>query len=127
MASGAYVSAGGVWTNASSRTLKDRITPVSSSTAAETLAQLTPVTFVYKASPSETHVGFIAEDVPDLVASQDRRGLAAMDLVAVVTKVVQTQQQQLEDQQATIDDLRARLARLESLLTAKSDPAEVPR
>jgi ubiquinone biosynthesis protein len=31
--------------------------------------------------------GFIAEDVPALVATPDRRGLSAMDLVALLTKV----------------------------------------
>jgi hypothetical protein len=34
-------------------------------------------------------VGFIAEDVPELVATKDRKGLSPMDIVAVLTKVVQ--------------------------------------
>jgi hypothetical protein len=108
MGSGAFVSAGGVWTNASSRTLKDKIADLPVGTALEAFAQLTPVTFVYKASPTEGHVGFIAEDVPALVATPDRKSLAAMDIVALLTKVVQAQQ-------ATIADLTARLARLEAL------------
>jgi hypothetical protein len=137
LASGAYVSAGGVWTNASSRTLKDRIAPLSTAEAIQTVASLSPVTFVYKTAPGESHVGFIAEDVPELVATQDRRSLATMDVVAVVTKVVQDQQRQLQDQDQqlhdqkhqlqdqaqrlqeqdiTMADLRARLARLETLL-----------
>jgi hypothetical protein len=53
----------------------------------------------------------------DLVAAQDRKSLATMDIVAVLTKVAQGQQQQLDAQQATIADLQAHLARLESLLT----------
>jgi hypothetical protein len=55
MGSGAYVTVGGVWTNASSRSYKDEI----------------------------------AEDVPDLVATKDRKGVSAVDIVAVLTKVVQ--------------------------------------
>ena len=74
------------------------------------------MTFVYKTAPTEAHIGFIAEDVPDLVATQDRRSLATMDLLAVVTKVVQDQQRQLHEQDATVTDLRSRLARLEALL-----------
>ena len=37
-------------------------------------------------------MGFIAEDVPDLVATKDRKGLSPMDIVAVLTKVLQEQQ-----------------------------------
>ena len=122
-ANGAFLSAGGVWTNASSRSLKDRVEPLSAAVALETVSGLEPVTFVYKASSADPHVGFIAEDVPALVATPDRRGLAAMDIVAVVTKAVQVQQQQLlvqeqqiRDQDAIIAELRARVSRLEALL-----------
>ena len=107
MGSGAYVSAGGVWTNASSRELKDKIADLSASDAMSAFENLKPVTFVYKANAAEAHVGFIAEDVPALVAAPDRKSLAAMDVVAVLTKVVQ-------EQQAMIADLQARLARLEA-------------
>ena len=40
-----------------------------------------------------TDIGFIAEDVPELVATPDRKGLSAMDMVGVLTKAVQEQQQ----------------------------------
>ncbi len=58
---------------------------------------LEPVSFVYKSDSSkEERLGFIAEDVPDLVAMQDRKHLNAMDLTAVLTKVVQEQQKMLQ-------------------------------
>lgn len=103
---GAYVSAGGVWTNASSRELKKEIRPLRADQAMETLTRLDPVTFKYKVD-DEAHVGFIAEDVPDLVATGDRRGLSAMDIVAVLTKVVQQQQKELSDQHEEIKALKA--------------------
>jgi hypothetical protein len=118
MGSGAFVSAGGVWTNASSRTLKDQIANLPASQALQAFARLQPVTFSYKAEPNQTHVGFISEDVPDLVATADRKSLSPMDIVAVVTKVVQEQQATIAEQQAAISDLKARLARLEALLAA---------
>ena len=34
-------------------------------------------------------MGFIAEEVPDRVATKDRKGLSPMNIVAVSTKVVQ--------------------------------------
>ncbi|MGO8797190.1 MAG: tail fiber domain-containing protein [Candidatus Sulfotelmatobacter sp.] len=105
---GAYVTAGGVWTNASSREFKKDIRPLRTDQAMETLTRLDPVTFKYKVD-DEAHVGFIAEDVPDLVATGDRKGLSAMDIVAVLTKVVQQQQKELSDQHEEIDALKAQL------------------
>jgi len=103
--SGARLDAG-VWVDASSRKFKQDIRTLDSDAAEKAFAALEPVTFAYKSNPTDQHVGFIAEDVPDLVARPDRTGLAPMDIVGVLTKVVQ-------DQQKTIDALRARLDRLE--------------
>lgn len=104
MASGAHVTAGGVWTNNSSKKDKENIADLTAEEALRVLAALEPVRFNYKADSADEYIGFIAEDVPDLVASKDRQGLSAMDIVAVLTKVVQAQQEQ-------IDQLKARLTR----------------
>jgi hypothetical protein len=104
MASGAHVTAGGVWTNNSSKKDKENVADLTAEEALKVLAALEPVRFNYKADFADEYVGFIAEDVPDLVASKDRQGLSAMDIVAVLTKVVQAQQEQ-------IDELEAQLTR----------------
>jgi hypothetical protein len=52
--------------------------------------------------------------VPDLVATKDRKGLSAMDIVAVLTKVVQEQKETVEKQQAVINTLTEKLAQLEA-------------
>jgi hypothetical protein len=93
---------GGVWIDASSRAVKQDIHDLDRDAALDALRSLQPVTFAYKTNPADTHVGFIAEDVPELVATPDRTGLAPMDVVAVLTKVIQ-------EQQKTIDDMRSRL------------------
>jgi len=103
--SGARLDAGS-WINASSRAVKQDIHDLDGTAAVDAFKRLQPVTFAYKEKPAETRVGFIAEDVPSLVATADRKGLSAMDIVAVLTKVVQ-------EQQRTIDDLQARLQRVE--------------
>jgi endosialidase-like protein len=103
--SGARLDAGN-WINASSRAIKQDIQPLDGSAAMDTLKALEPVTFAYKANPGETNVGFIAEDVPALVATSDRKGLSAMDVTAVLTKVIQ-------EQQRTIENLEKRLEHLE--------------
>jgi len=104
--SGAHLTTGGVWTNASSRVFKSDIVDISANVALETVNALNPVTITYKSEPNETYAGFIAEDVPDIVASSDRKSLAAMDFVAVLTKMVQ-------EQQKTIIDLKYRVEQLE--------------
>jgi hypothetical protein len=106
MASGATCTAGGTWTNASSRSLKENIRNLTVDDARETLAQLAPVRFNYKADKDEECLGFIAEDVPTLVATKDRKGLSPMDVVAVLTKVVQEQQKTNDEQQKIIEELR---------------------
>ena len=75
----------------------------------DTLKELSPVKFNYKADSKETHVGFISEDVPALVATSDRKGMSPMDVVAVLTKVVQ-------EQQKTIAELSEKLKELERSL-----------
>jgi len=104
--SGAYCD-GGAWVNGSSRSFKENITDLTSEEALETLADLHPTSFNYKTDTEETYLGFIAEDVPDLVATNDRKGLVAMDIVAVLTKVVQTQQEQIRALEESIEALHA--------------------
>ncbi|KJU82524.1 conserved hypothetical protein, secreted [Candidatus Magnetobacterium bavaricum] len=105
MGSGAYVTTGGVWTNASSREYKKDIQSLTSEDAMLAFNKLEPVSFKYK-TEDEQHIGFIAEDVPDIVATKDRKGLSPMDVVALLTKVVQEQQKMAQEQQKTIVELK---------------------
>ncbi len=107
---GAYCN-GTSWVNASSREFKENIAELPEQEALNTLKSLKPVTFNYKEQKDETCVGFIAEDVPELVATKDRKGLGAMDVVAVLTRVVQQQQKQLEEQGKLIRQLQAQMDR----------------
>lgn len=102
---GAYCD-GGAWVNGSSRAYKENITDLTTEEALDTLADLQPTSFTYKTDSEETFLGFIAEDVPDLVATNDRKGLVAMDIVAVLTKVVQTQQEQIKVLEESLEALR---------------------
>jgi hypothetical protein len=87
----------GTLTQGSSITLKENIIELSSQEAMETLENLNPVKFRYKADTERAnHIGFIAEEVPELVATPDRKGLSPMDIVGVLTKAVQEQQKTIE-------------------------------
>lgn len=109
MGSGAYCSAAGVWTNASSKAYKEDIIPLALDKALKVLMGLNPVTFRSKRAPDERHVGFIAEEVPELVATKDRTGLSSMDIVAVLTKVVQQQQQEIQTLKQEVGKLKGNL------------------
>jgi hypothetical protein len=97
----------------SSRALKDNIVDLKSSEALDALKGLNPVRYKYKADQNEERIGFIAEDVPDLVAKNGRTGIDPMDIVAVLTKVVQEQQDSLKELQAKNERLEQRLLALE--------------
>jgi hypothetical protein len=63
-------------------------------------------------------VGFIAEDVPDLVSTKDRKGLSPMDIVAVLTKVVQELKAENEGLKVKNESLENRLLIIERKLTS---------
>lgn len=121
MSNGASLTAGGQWLNSSSIELKDNIDCLSPDEAAAALSKLNPVKYSYKADRTERHVGFIAEEVPDLVATKDRKSLSPMDIVAVLTKVVQEQSRTIETQDARIEALERQVQVL-----VKQRLAEVP-
>ena len=90
-----------------SREFKENINNLTTEDAIQTLEGLNPIKFNYKADErKETHLGFIAEEVPELVASHDRQGLSPMDIVAILTKVV-------KEQHNTISVLREKVETLE--------------
>jgi hypothetical protein len=84
-------------------------------------------------------VGFIAEDVPDLVARKDRKSLSPMDIVAVLTAVTKEQKEkvakemsekdsQIAEQKSEINALRDALAKQdERLLQLELSLAEIVR
>ena len=129
---GAYCD-GTTWVNASSREYKENIETLTSEDALGAFEKLEPVKFNYKADKEEKYLGFIAEDVPELVAMKDRKGLSPMDVVAVLTKVVQEQQKTIAEHKKTISEyhnaiseyqknlseLRQRVGKLESKGTAE--------
>ncbi|MDQ1351725.1 MAG: hypothetical protein QG657_2030 [Acidobacteriota bacterium] len=117
MYNGASCTTGGVWTDASSRALKENIENLSTGEAMETLTKLNPVKYNYKVDKTDKHVGFIAEDVPDLVAASDRKGLSPMDVTAVLTKVVQELQKENQEQKNLNQEYRKIISELQERIT----------
>jgi len=108
MAGGAYTN-GSSWIDASSREYKDNIEVLSTEEALEAIKELNPVKYAYKTDQREKRVGFIAEEVPELVSMKDRRGLSPMDIVAVLTKVVQEQQKTISALTEELKELKEKV------------------
>ncbi len=90
---GIYNESTGAWVDGSSREYKEQVNGLGQDDADLIMKSLEPVTFKFKTNSdqSDRRAGFIAEDVPELVAEKNRKGLSAMGIVAVLVKVVQDQ------------------------------------
>ena len=100
---GDIFATGGV---SSSVTLKQDISLLSTNDALNTLRQLSPVTCRYRADQQgDLQLGFIAEDVPEIVSVPGRTGVQPMDFIAILTKVVQQQQERIEALEERLEQL----------------------
>ena len=115
----AYLTVGGVFTTPSSRKYKDNIKPLNSQEAIDTALQLRPVTYNYKVDKNERHVGFIAEDVPDLVAAQGRKSIDPMNVTAVLTAVLKQQKNDIAQQGKSLDQMEIELQNLKADLQSR--------
>jgi hypothetical protein len=97
----------GQWVDGSSRVHKKEIEDLSLEEAIAALAGLRPVKWasIYE-EQGRRQVGFIAEEVPELVAQPGMDALSALELVGVLTRVVQQQQTELTE----LRELVARMA-----------------
>jgi hypothetical protein len=109
---------GNSFLDASSRALKQDIRPLGPDAAMEALVGLEPMTFAYTGASGDPRVGFIAEDVPDLVATPDRKTLSALEIVAVLTRVVKEQQRAAQEQQTVVREQQRAIAELTARLSA---------
>jgi len=97
------IFAASVPTASSSLANQENVAELSAEDALAALGNLEPVTFSDPEDAGEQHVGFIAKDVSELAAA-DRNKLSTMDIVAVLTRVVQEQQQKIEELESRLDN-----------------------
>jgi hypothetical protein len=105
---GAYCS-GTNWVNGSSRKLKTDIsalTPEQMRAVLEDLERIEVVNYRYKSEASgERHIGLIAEDAPELLATPARDGINTADAIGFLLAVAKAQQAEIEALKA---ELKAR-------------------
>ena len=116
-----YLSSGasnvnGQWVNASSRSYKKNIHELSGDDAMQAMRGLKSVKYQFKSDNSnEQMIGFIAEDVPELLATKDRRTVDPLRIVSVLAKAVQVQDEALLSKDKKIADMESRINQLERL------------
>jgi hypothetical protein len=96
----------GQWLDASSRAYKENIRALGEVEALTAFDRLQPVHYNYKTNKNEPIVGFIAEDVPDLIAPRDHKSLSALEMTALLTKVIQLQRKTREAKDREIAELQ---------------------
>jgi hypothetical protein len=81
----------------SSRDFKENITDISCEDALKMITKLRPVKYDYKNRKDFRQIlGFIAEEMPVELASKDYKAISPMEMIPVLTKVLQRQQEQIE-------------------------------
>jgi hypothetical protein len=105
------IYATGSITQGSSIEYKENIRELDINDAIQAIKKLNPVRFNYKGDKNEEHIGFIAEDVPQLLATKDRKGINTMDIVSVMVKVMQEQQKTIEELKRQMRELKRQIKR----------------
>ncbi len=123
MASGAHVTAGGVWTNASDRNLKENFVPVDGKALLEKIDQLPISMWNYKAEGvAVKHIGPTAQDFQAIFGlGSDDKTISTIDPAGVALAAIQELKKQKDslaaENQALAaknEELSARLAKLEA-------------
>jgi hypothetical protein len=112
---GAYLSSGGAWTNASDRDAKANFTPVNEQEVLSRLAGIPITVWNYQSQdPSIHHIGPIAQDFyAAFGVGEDDTHISTLDADGVALAAIQGLYQLVQEQEARIADLEARLVALE--------------
>jgi hypothetical protein len=117
MGSGAHVTTGGVWTDASDIKLKTNINYIYPY-GLEDIMNLKPTMFDYK-NGEKNSLGFIAQDIyeiiPEAISStiddngNETMGVKMVSITATLTKAIQEQQAIIESQATEIEQLKSQI------------------
>jgi len=109
--SGAYLSTGGVWTNASDRDLKREVQPVDPQQILDQLAKLAVTTWQYVAEQDGIrHIGPMAQDFFAVFGvGADDRGIGTVDADGVALAAIQALYQRNLELERRVEQLEQRL------------------
>ncbi len=113
--SGAHLTTGGVWTNASSRTLKENFAPIDARAILDKVNNLAISSWNYKNSPEGEHIGPMAEDFKAAFGlAGDGKSIGTVDADGVALAAIQGLNAKLEQLSQENAELHQRLRALES-------------
>jgi len=117
---GAYLSSGGAWTNASDRGAKANVTPVNGGEVLARLGEIPIATWNYQSQdPSIRHIGPMAQDFyAAFGVGEDDRHISTLDADGVALAAIQELYQLVQEQGAQIATLQQQNADLEARLAA---------
>jgi hypothetical protein len=120
MGSGAYCSAGGTWTDASSAELKENFTEVNTAEILAKLQELPVRRWNYKAEDASVqHMGPVAEDFHSLFGlGGSDKAISGVDRSGVALAAIQGLYQLVEEKDAEIAALKEQNERMQSRLAA---------
>lgn len=122
MASGAHVTSGGTWTDASSRDRKENLETVDGADVLARLAQLDIRRWNYKVESDELrHMGPMAEDFHALFGLGMPKGISGVDRAGVAFVAIQELKRRNDALRADKEELENRLERLEQRLRTLED------
>jgi hypothetical protein len=108
LGSGAVYAAG--FFQSSMRSLKKDIHPFEAN-ATDILKKVNVRTFIYKAdSANIKHIGFIADEVPDEMASPAREGVDQANTIALLVKALQEMNTKVQALEQTVNELKKQVA-----------------
>ncbi len=111
---GAYLTKGGVWTNASDVNLKEDFTALDAASILAKVASLDITKWKYKGT-NEYHIGPMAQDFYSLFnVGEDNKRISSIDPSGVALAAIQALNTKVEEQQKTIDKLLNELKGLKS-------------
>jgi hypothetical protein len=117
---------GGSWTTISDRNAKDDFQPVNPLEVLEKVAALPVNTWRYKSQDASIrHIGPTAQDFKAAFGvGETDTGIATVDADGVALAAIQGLNQKLEQKEAEIAELKARLQRLEQLIVVRNGGAK---
>ncbi|MCB2155600.1 hypothetical protein KQI84_12000 [bacterium] len=114
---GAHVTAGGIWTNGSSREWKTNFQTLDPAEILDRLSKVPILSWEFDKASDGTHIGPTAEDFYAAFGlGNDKQYIATTDADGVALAAIQGLNQKLEDRDAEIDRLNEKLERLEALV-----------
>jgi hypothetical protein len=123
---GAYVTTGGVWTNASSKAFKENFGSVDVGTVLDKLVAMPIQTWFYKASHEEgQHMGPFAEDFAATFGlGKDEKHITTVDESGVALAAIQGLNRKVEDENAVLREQNAARQSRHDRVTVRLDRLE---